>query len=86
MNRGPFKSSAPLHTETQHVGKGKGKGRALLCLIIQQTVKAYGGVEVQFHAYITAALDDDKWQAPRTDRPYGCFGEENTLSMRGLEH
>ena len=42
MNRGPFKSSATLHTETQHIGKGK--GGALMCLIMNGDVKAYGGV------------------------------------------
>jgi len=44
MKRGPFKSSATLHTETQHIGKDK-RG-ALMCLIIHRDVKAYGGVEV----------------------------------------
>jgi hypothetical protein len=30
---------------------------------------AYGGFEVQFRAYVTSALDSDKWAAPWTDKP-----------------
>jgi hypothetical protein len=32
-----------------------------LCLTKHRATKTYGGVEVQIHALLTSALDEDKW-------------------------
>jgi hypothetical protein len=45
-----------------------------LCFIKHQTMKAYGGVDVQLHAFLTSALGRGKWSVLR---PASLFpGEE----------
>jgi hypothetical protein len=38
----------------------------------QNSMKTYGGVELQFHAFLTSALDADEWLGSRP----GCFTAE----------
>jgi hypothetical protein len=41
--------------------KGKGKAISVLFLTEQHAMKAYWGVEAQFHAFLTSALDGGEW-------------------------
>jgi hypothetical protein len=43
---------------------------------------AYGGFEVQFHAYVTSALYSDQWAAPGTGRPTEAL-EKGTRCLCG---
>ena len=53
-------------------------GKFIYCRIIDSefipvyTVKSYKGVEVQFHSFLTAALDGGEW----SDSRRGCFTTE----------
>jgi hypothetical protein len=53
-------------SETLHkVVKGKGKVKLSLCLIKHYAMKAYEGVDVQIHIFLTSALDGGEWSASR---------------------
>jgi hypothetical protein len=59
-----YKMHKSLKLETTVV-KGKGKREEVFPV---QAMKAYGGAEVQFHSFLTTALNGDEWLTPRPVR------------------
>jgi hypothetical protein len=55
-----------LYGENQFLVKVKVK--VFLCLTKHHAMKTYWGVEVYFHAFLTSALDGDKWSGSRPGR------------------
>jgi hypothetical protein len=53
------------------------KGNVFHCLV-QHAIKAQDGMEVQLQVLLTSEVDEDEWQASRSDRL--ILRWENTLS------
>jgi hypothetical protein len=45
----------------------------------QENIRAYGIVEIYLHAFLTSALDEDKWSASYSGR--FILGEEPSVSI-----
>jgi len=54
--------------DTDDDANDKGKVKLFLCLTKHHAVKAYGGMEVWLHVFLTSALDGDEWSASRPSR------------------
>jgi hypothetical protein len=51
-----------------HASSWRGKDKVSLSLTEHQAIKTYWGVEVELHAFLTAALDGGEWSASRSGR------------------